>query len=270
MSLTCRICDNDKLDLVLNLGHHPPSDAFLTEEDLQSHEIHYPLQLYHCDVCGLAQLGYVVAKEVLFNSEYPYQTGQNEGGRKHFQGLADSVVAKYSLKHGDLVVDIGGNDGTLLGYFKEHGCDVLNVEPSGVSTVSGEKGIPTKQEFWGYEVALSVKHTQGMAKVITATNVFAHIEDVHGVMNGVDMLLADDGVFVVECPSFERLLEGLSYDTIYHEHLSIFDPEPMQYLVSQYGMTVKEVEGLEVHGGTIRYFIERVSTASQSEQKKAA
>lgn len=268
--MKCRVCGNEKLNLILDLGHHPPSDAFLTEEDLQSHEISYPLQLYHCNVCGLAMLGYVVAKEVLFNDEYPYQTGQNEGGRKHFKGLADSVVAKYSLKHGDLVVDIGGNDGTLLGYFKEHGCEVLNVEPSGVSTVSGENGIPTKQDFWDYEVALSIKYTQKPAKVICATNVFAHCDDLHGFLHGVDLLLDEDGVFIVEAPSFEQLMERNAWDTIYHEHLSYLDPDPMQYLVTQHNLVVHEIEEIDVHGGTNRYFITRFPKESAGEQRLAA
>jgi hypothetical protein len=268
--MKCRICDNTKLKLILNLGHHPPSDAFLTEEQLSQHEIHYPLHLYHCEKCGLAQLGYVVAKEVLFDKEYPYQTGQNAGGREHFKGLADSVVAKYGLQHGDLVVDIGGNDGTLLRYFQKHGCDVINVEPSGVSTVSGENGIPTKQEFWGYEVALSIKHIHGTAKVITATNVFAHVDDLNAFMHGIDLLLAEDGVFIVEAPSFTELMRRNAFDTIYHEHLSYLDIEPIKYLVGKYNMCLVHTQPLEVHGGTNRYFIRRISRQSSAEQKKAA
>ncbi|MCK5604838.1 methyltransferase domain-containing protein [Candidatus Pacearchaeota archaeon] len=270
--MKCRICDNGKLDLILSLGHQPPSDAFLTEEDLQSHETYYPLDLYHCDRCGLAQLGYVVAKEVLFNDEYPYQTGQNEGGRKHFKGLADSVVSKYGLKHDDLVVDIGGNDGTLLGYFKEHGCAVVNVEPcKSVADLSKDKGIMTRQEFWDYKVALGIKYRMSLAKVIVGTNVLAHVDDIHGFMNGVDVLLAEDGAFIVEAPALSSLISFGEWDTIYHEHLSYLDYDSMKYLMGRYHMHIMDLEQLDdIHGGTYRYSIKRLPAASRPEQKKAA
>ena len=268
--MKCRICDNDKMDLVLDLGHHPPSDAFLTEEQLQGHEIHYPLVLYHCGQCGLAQLGYVVPKEVLFNEDYPYQTGQNKGGRKHFKELADSVVAKYGLKHSDLVVDIGGNDGTLLGYFKEHGCETFNVEPSGVAQISINKGIPTAYEFWDSDLAKAIYSTGGFAKVIVATNVFAHCDDLHGFMKGVDIMLSQDGVFIVEAPSFSSLISFGEWDTIYHEHLSYLDYDSMKYLMGMYDMRIIDLEQLDVHGGTNRYSITRISAESQSEQRQAA
>lgn len=264
--MKCRICENKKLDLVLSLGHQPPSDAFLTEAQLQEPEIYYPLDLYHCERCGLAQLGYVVAKEVLFNDEYPYQTGQNSGGRTHFKGLADSVVSKYGLKHGDLVVDIGGNDGTLLGYFKEHGCEVVNVEPSGV-----ESKVERTKCFWDNGCAVWIRdYFKSKAKVICATNVFAHVSDLHGFMKGVDMLLADDGVFVVEAPSFERMIEKNDYTQIYHEHLSYLDPEPMGYLANEHGMMVFDIDEIEVHGGTFRYHINKVFNRSRAEQKSTA
>ena len=268
--MNCRICDNTKLTEVLNLGHHPPSDAFLTKDQLSQPEIHYPLSLYHCPRCGLGQLSYVVPKEVLFNEKYPYQTGQNEGGRIHFKGLADSVVSKYGLKHGSLVVDIGGNDGTLLSYFKEHGCEIFNVEPSGVAEISINKGIPTAYEFWDRDLAKAIYSTGGFAKVIVATNVFAHVDDLHGFMKGVDIMLAEDGVFIVEAPSFSSLISFGEWDTIYHEHLSYLDYDSMKYLMAMYNMTVSDLEQLDVHGGTNRYYVTRLSAASQSEQKKAA
>jgi len=249
--MKCRICGSENLKLFIDLGHHPPSDAFLTEAQLKKPEIYYPLQVYYCEECGLSQLGYVVPKETLFGDDYPYTTGTNKAGVKHFRQLAQEVTEKYNLTKDDLVVDIGGNDGTLLEGFDTR---VLNVEP--VTTI--ESKVKTIYQFWRPFVARLITRQHGKAKVILATNVFAHVDNIHEFMDGITILLADDGVFVIEAPHVDELLKNCEYDTIYHEHLSYLSHKPIEYLCNMYDMTIADSKYIDFHGGSYRYFIHRI------------
>lgn len=253
VQMNCRVCGYGYLDLVLDLGYHPPSDAFLS--DLNQTETYYPLRMVQCPKCGLAQLDHTVPKEVLFNNDYPYETGTNVDGIKHFAELAKTVLDAYQLQSVDLVVDIGSNDGTLLSHFKTMGCRVLGVEP--VKHIAKHAKVRTLDGFWDVNLARKIVESYGKAKVITATNVFAHVDDLHEFMGAVDVLLDKNGVFVVEAPSLRCLVDELAYDTIYHEHLSYLDQFPVSVLVSQYNMNVVATEHRQVHGGTTRYYILR-------------
>lgn len=252
--MNCRICRGTDLHKFLDLGYHPASDAFLS--NLTEPETHYPLTVYICDNCGLFQLGYVVPKEVLYSDNYPYETGSNVEGVKHFQKLAESVVNKFNLNGNDLVVDIGSNDGTLLAAFKSLGTKVFGVEPvSQLAIKSQAKGIITHYGFFDpFFMGLIKPKT---VKIITATNVLAHVDDLHDFMKGIDKLLADNGVFIIEAPYVGDLLKNLEYDTIYHEHRSYFSPKTLSYLFKQYGMAIKIIEKYPIHGGTYRYYVQR-------------
>ena len=256
--MICRICKGTDLEKFLDLGHHPPSDAFLTEEQLREPETHYPLDVWVCKTCGLVQLGYVVPKEVLFNHEYPYTTGSNTEGIEHFRNFAFHVARWWKLTKNDLVVDIGSNDGTLLQGFKNLGCRVLGVEPCykiGLKAVVN--GINTFPGFFNEFIGGGLAYDHGKAKIITATNVFAHVDDLHEFMKAVDILLAPDGIFIIEAPHLSELIKNLAYDTIYHEHLSYLHHYPIDYLASKFGMELFDAEAYPVHGGTVRYYLRR-------------
>jgi len=249
--MKCRICGNKDLKKYLDLGHHPPSDAFLTEEQLKEPETHYPLQVYYCERCGLSQLGYVVPKEILFGDDYPYTTGTNKAGVEHFREFAKEVTERYKLTKDDLVVDIGGNDGTLLEGFDTR---VLNVEP--VRTI--ESKVEKYTGFWDLANATSICHSYGRAKIILATNVLAHVDNLHDFMEGVYVLLADDGAFIIEAPHIDELLKNNEYDTIYHEHLSYLSHRPIEYLCNMYDMFIAGSKYIDFHGGSYRYYIHRI------------
>ena len=257
--MKCRICHSENLTKFLDLGYHPPSDAFL--DNLNEPETHYPLTVYVCENCELFQLGYVVPKEILYNDKYPYETGMNVEGVAHFGLFAQKVVRDFNLGSGDLVVDIGSNDGTLLSGFKDFGCVVLGVEPVRVLAEKTEsRGIPVANGFFG-KFARHFSRFKDLniseARVITATNVFAHVDNLHDFMMGINSLLAPDGVFIIEAPSAGDLLERFEYDTIYHEHLSFLHLKPLSILFEQYGMFIDTVEWYPVHGGTNRYYVKR-------------
>jgi SAM-dependent methyltransferase len=251
--MNCRICGNSELDLVLDLGYHPPSDAFLS--DLNQPETYYPLRLVQCPKCSLAQLDYTVPRETLFGDDYPYETGCNKDGIRHFAELAKTTLDRYNLKSSDLIVDIGSNDGTLLSHFHNIGCRVTGVEP--VKTIAERAKVKTECGFWSYEMAVYLEACYGKAKVITATNVFAHVDDLHEFIKGVDSLLADDGVFIIEAPYLGNMIKNLAYDQIYHEHLCYFNGGDIENLVGQYGMNIEDEESLKIHGGSVRYYISK-------------
>jgi len=248
--MNCRSCGGETV-MFLDLGHHPPSDSFLTNEQLNEPETYYPLRVHFCAKCDLVQLGYVVPPEVLFNDKYPYLTGSNSEGVRHYRKLVEDVVTRFGLCSKDLVVDIGSNDGTLLGGFLYAGVNVIGFEPCGnIADIATKNGIPT--------VPIRFRKgflPKGRAKVVTACNVLAHIEDTHDVLETVCEYLSVDGVFIIESPYLLDMVEGLAYDTIYHEHLYYWHYTSLQRILGKYGLEVFDMEEQDVHGGTMRYYI---------------
>lgn len=256
--MNCRICNSSDLTMFLDLGFTPPADDFLSSSRLKKPEIYYPLEVFICNECNLIQLGYVVAPELLFQNEYPYESSTTKRGREHYYSLALDVIAKYKLSKDDLAIDIGSNVGVLLEGFKSKGVKVLGVEPAkDVCDIANKNGIETINEFFSENLARNIVNTYGKASVVTGTNVVAHINDLHGLAKGLNILLAEKGVFVFEAPYLLHLLENLEYDTIYHEHLSYLSVLPMRRLFTQFGMDIIDLQEVSIHGGTLRYFISK-------------
>lgn len=256
--MICRICHSTELKKFLDLGFTPPADDFLRPDRLQEPEVHYPLEVMICGDCKLVQLSYVVPPELLFQKEYPYESSTTETGRKHYYSLANDVSMIYDLNAKDLVIDIGSNVGVLLAGFKLRGTRVLGLEPAkDVCATANKNGIETINEFFSETLAHNIVRTKGKARIITGTNVVAHINDLHALVKGIDILLAEKGVFVFEAPYLVHLLEKLEYDTIYHEHLSYLSLTPLKRLFEQFGMEIINVQEVSIHGGTMRYHVAR-------------
>ena len=252
--MDCKACGNGTI-WFLDLGHHPPSDSFLTNEQLNEPETYYPLNVHVCSSCGLVQLGYIVDKNILFNDKYPYLTGSNKDGVKHYHNLAKEVYDRFKLSKNDLVVDVGSNDGTLLRGFKDLGCLVMGVEPcSNLSNYALESGIPTACTWFSSH---KTDYLLFKPRVITACNVFAHVEDTNDFIATVAKILSKDGVFIIESPYLLDMVDGLAYDTIYHEHIYYWSYIPLEKLLAKYGLEVFDMEKQDVHGSTMRYYIGR-------------
>lgn len=252
----CRICRNEVLELVLDLGHHPPSDAFLTDEQLNEPEIHYPLVLMYCPLCELGQLSVVVPRETLFNEDYPYATGVNPGGVFHFRELSEWIYLVKEYGSGTHVMDIGSNDGTLLKFFREAGCHVYGIEPcKHLCQIANENDVLSVPMFFDGKSIETSKFKENSIDIITATNVFAHVNDIHDFMRTVRKILANNGIFVVEMPDFKKMIEFKQFDQIYHEHLSYFHPKPMGILSKMHDMKIKTWQAVDIHGGSIRYVL---------------
>ena len=259
--MRCRICHSKSLTKFLDLGFTPPADDFLSPERLEEQEVYYPLEVFICNNCSLVQIGYVVSPEILFQNEYPYEASITKTGVKHFHSLAKEASSRFDLSSEDLVVDIGSNVGVLLQGFKNHGAEVLGIEPArNISEIAIKNSITTINDFFSEDLASKIVKERKKAKIVTGTNVVAHIDDHHSLVRALDILLDEEGVFIFEAPYLVDLIENLEYDTIYHEHLSYLSVKPMNTLFHKFGMEIFDVEKVVIHGGSLRYFVSRENT----------
>jgi SAM-dependent methyltransferase len=253
----CRVCGCEKLHKFISLGPTPLANSFLRKDQLDKSEPYYPLDVYFCSNCYLVQLLDVVSPEVLFK-EYAYVTGSSRPMQDHFTNLTEDVIHNFSPIKNSLVVDIGSNDGTLLQCFSKFGLRILGIEPaSNIARLAEANGIPTMNDFFDENCAKNVYNEYGSADIITATNVFAHADDLGSILCGINHLLSINGVFIIEVPYLLNLLNNLEFDTIYHEHLSYFSVHPLVYLFRRFGLEVIDIKQIPVHGGSIRVFVQR-------------
>lgn len=255
---SCRMCRGRRLTLFLDLGEMPPADQFPNAQQRATLNRKYPLRVLICEDCGLVQLDTVVPPEILYCIDYPYESSITRMGREHWREFAESAAHLAGLKPGELVVDIGSNVGVLLEMFAKQGAGVLGVDPAAnIVEIARKRGIDTLAGFFDSRLAASIAASRGQARIVSATNVFAHIDDLDDVMRAVDVLLAPDGLFVVEAPYLVNLIERLEYDTIYHEHLSYLSVRPVKRYFERFGLELVEIQQRDIHGGSIRMFAQR-------------
>lgn len=252
----CQLCNNKDLKSVLFLGYLPPVNELKKIGERPSEEISYPADMVWCKQCSLVQLGLVVDPRILFPPTYPYTSGTTRILRENFAELAVDCDSVIKLTKKDLVVDIGSNDGTLLSNFVNK-ARVQGIEPSDRGKLGPAKGVPTLISFFDQKSVQKVLKKQGPARMITATNVFAHIDKVHDVVKNILKLLDKDGVFVSESHYLVSLLQTLQYDTIYHEHLRYYSLTSLSYLLNKNGLEVIRAKKIPTHGGSIRVYAAR-------------
>ncbi|HYA23301.1 MAG TPA: class I SAM-dependent methyltransferase [Terriglobales bacterium] len=253
----CQICDYAPLRRILFLGYLPPVNQMRTMGELPKEQAAYPALWLACPRCTLVQLGLIVDKEILFPPEYPYTSGTTKILRDNFAELYSESQTILPMRSADLALDIGSNDGTLLSNFQRGGHRVFGIEPSQVGTLANDRGIPTMIAFFGHAVAEQARRQHGPAKIITATNVFAHIEHIHDIMESILLLLDESGVFISESHYLLSLVETLQYDTIYHEHLRYYSVRSLQYLLNMHGLEVIHARRIPTHGGSVRVYAAR-------------
>ncbi|HKA76470.1 MAG TPA: class I SAM-dependent methyltransferase [Pseudolabrys sp.] len=254
---SCQVCGHTPLDTVLSLGYMPPVNQMVTIGQVPQQLPWFPTTLLHCRNCDLVQLGLAVDPAIIFPPEYPYTSGTTKLLRDNFADLQRESAAMLGLGDKDLVIDIGSNDGTLLSNFKNGGQRVLGIEPTDVSDIANARGIPTIKRYFGIEVAREGKREFGAASIVTAANCFAHIEDVHAIVDGIVEMLKPDGVFISESHYLIPLLDTLQYDTIYHEHLRYYSLASLKHLLEMHGLEVFHARPIPSHGGSIRVYAAR-------------
>lgn len=250
---TCRMCGSKELKRFLDLYDQPLANSFVTPEQFPT-EPTFPLQVFFCETCSLAQLVHVVDKEVLF-SDYVYFSSGMPTLSNHFLKYAEDVIKRF-LKPGQLVVEIASNDGILLKHFKEKGFRVLGIDPAeNIVPIAEANGVRTLPHFFSESLATSIVNDEGHAHAILANNVVAHINDHQDLARGIKTLLAPDGVFVFEAPYLIDMFDNLSFDTIYHEHLSFLAVRPVVALFARHHLEVFHVEVHPVQGFSLRVFV---------------
>jgi hypothetical protein len=253
----CQVCGHAPLGDVLSLGYMPPVNQMVPIGTVPHQQPWFPSNLLYCRSCELVQLGLAVDPAIIFPPEYPYTSGTTKLLRDNFADLQRESAAMLGLDKDDLVVDIGSNDGTLLSNFKTAGSRVLGIEPTDVGDIANKRGIATIKRYFGPEVAREVAREHGPASVVTAANCFAHIEDVHSIIDGIVAMLKDDGAFISESHYLIGLLDTLQYDTIYHEHLRYYSLASLKHLLGMHDLEVFHARPIPSHGGSIRVYAAR-------------
>jgi hypothetical protein len=253
----CQVCGHAPLETVLSLGYMPPVNQMVPIGEVPRQQPWFPTTLLRCQNCELVQLGLAVDPVIIFPPEYPYTSGTTKLLRDNFADLQRESAAMLGLSGKDLVIDIGSNDGTLLSNFKNGGQRVLGIEPTDVGDIANQRGIPTIKRYFGLDTARQVRREHGPASVVTAANCFAHMEDVHAIVDGIVELLKPDGVFISESHYLIPLLDTLQYDTIYHEHLRYYSLSSLKYLLEMHDLEVFHARPIPSHGGSIRVYAAR-------------
>lgn len=248
---TCRGCRRGSLVKFLDLGKMPLAGAFLKKKDF-SNEQRYQLSVYFCKNCTLVQILDIVPARILFE-KYNYVSSVIGSLSKHFEEYAQFLVKKKYLPRDGFIVEFGSNDGVLLQNFKSTKIKHLGVDPSkNVSKLARKRGIPTITGYFDRETAKNIVKKYGFADVVTGSNVFAHTDNVHEIVQGAKELLNQDGVFVVEVHYIVDLLNLNQYDTIYHEHMSYYSVHALKNIMEINGFRIINVVRTKMHGGAIR------------------
>ena len=257
---TCRLCESSRLDLVLPIRPSAIGDAFIPKERLSEPQSTYPLDTYLCLDCGHLQNIDLVNPEILFR-EYTYRSSASMGLVEHFKTYARAVVEDQKIPQSSLVVELGSNDGSLLKAFKALGMRVVGVDPArSIAAAATAEGIPTLPEFFSADIATHICAESGQATVVCANNVFAHIDNMADVVKGIRAVLADDGIFVFEVSYVPDMIDGMVFDTIYHEHVSHHTLRPLERFFGRFDMTLFDVKRVATKGGSIRGFAQVKST----------
>lgn len=261
----CQISGSENLKSVMFIGFLPPVNTMAPIGSRPDEQAAYPAELLYCPESKLVQLGLIVDPAILFPPHYAYTSGTTRILRDNFSRLKEEIEEFYPIQKDDLIVDVGANDGTLLNNFHQAGYTTCGVEPTNAFKLMVEKGIPAVNKFFGPEAADDVLQKYGKSKVVTATNVFAHIENIHEIVDSILNMLVEDGIFISESHYLLSLVETLQYDTIYHEHLRYYSLSSLKYLLELHGLEIIRAVRIPTHGGSIRVYASRTGKYQVSE-----
>ena len=252
----CQISGKKDLKKVLSLGYLPAVNNYFPSNLRKNEEIFFPAEIFYSRSSKLMQLGTIVDKNIIFPKHYPYTSSTTKILRENFKELYSECKKILDLKKKDLVVDIGSNDGNLLSNFKGNH-KVLGVTPEQIGKIAIKRGIKTIIKYFDNSTCNIILKKYGKAKLITATNVFAHIDNVDQLMKNINKIIKKDGVFITESHYLVPLIKTVQYDTIYHEHLRYYSLTSLIYLFEKYNFKVFHAKEINSHGGSIRVYVSK-------------
>ena len=251
----CRLCGTVFNHIFIDLGNTPLANSFLNEQELQKNEFTIPLVAYVCENCFLVQLKESSSPREIF-SDYAYFSSYSTSWLKHAENYVEMMLDRFHFNKKSLVIELASNDGYLLQYFNQRKINVLGIEPAAnVAKVAIKNGINTKIDFFTKDLALNLKNDQKQADLIVANNVLAHVPELNNFVNGIKILLKNDGLATFEFPHLLNLIKENQFDTIYHEHFSYFSLMTVITLFKNHGLEIFDVEELSTHGGSLRLFV---------------
>ncbi len=250
----CRFCKSPLEFVLVDLGMSPLCESYLSAGELNRMEAFYPLCVYVCGECYLAQLEEFVSPEEIF-TEYAYFSSYSDAWLEHAKAYTDLMVQRFGVDSRSWVVELASNDGYLLQYFVQKGIPVLGIEPArNVAKVAISKGVPTLTEFFGENLATEMVREGKRADVLIGNNVLAQVPDLNDFVKGMKRLLSARGVITMEFPHLMKLMDENQFDTIYHEHFSYFSLLSVEKIFAAHGLTLFDVEELSTHGGSLRIY----------------
>lgn len=249
----CQFSNKKDLKLILSLGYLPPVNAFIKFNKTRSESIFFPTDLMYSPSSKLVQMSTIVDKTIVFPKSYPYTSSTTKILRENFLELSEECEKLINFKPKDLIVDIGSNDGNLLSNFKK--IRRLGVTPENIGKLAIKKGIPTLIEYFDKKTSDFIKRKHGKAKIVTATNVFAHIDNIDELVKNILKILKDDGVFISESHYLLPLIRDLQYDTIYHEHLRYYSLTSLKNIFNKFNLEIIHAKEIPTHGGSIRVYV---------------
>ena len=253
--MNCRHCKIPLTHIFLDLGVAPPSNAYLTAEQLTQQETKFPLKLYVCDRCWLVQTEDVTAADKLFTNDYAYFSSVSQGWLSHAERYCHQIIQRLQLDQNSLIVEVAANDGYLLKNFVAAAIPCLGIEPTDSTADHAEKlGIPILREFFGQQLAQELTEKSKQADLIIGNNVYAHVPDINDFTAGLKTLLKKDGTITLEFPHLLQLIQHRQFDTVYHEHFSYLSLNTVCQIFDKEGLRVFDVETLPTHGGSLRIY----------------
>ena len=260
--MKCRSCFQAPLLPFLDLGRAPHSNGYLSSQQLSACEKKYPLKLYVCQTCWLAQTSEKIDERELFTPDYAYFSSTSSSWLSHAKSYVEMITTHLSLNSSSFVLEVASNDGYLLQYFVERGIPCLGIEPTTcTANAARQKGVPTKEAFFTQKLARELASEGKKADLILGNNVLAHVPDLHDFVGALALCLKENGTITLEFPHLLCLLSAVQFDTVYHEHYSYFSLYTVQRLLAEHGLKLYRIEQLTTHGGSLRLFATHQSSS---------
>ncbi|KZX13840.1 class I SAM-dependent methyltransferase [Methanobrevibacter curvatus] len=257
--MKCRHCGHELKWEFVDLFNSPPSNSYLSKDQLNEGEVSYPLKVFVCDNCFLVQIDEYKKSDKIFNETYTYFSSYSSSWLKHSKNYVDMIIPKLGLDNDSFVIEIASNDGYLLQYFQEKNISSLGIEPtSSTAKIAKEKGINVIEDFFNSSLATKLQKSD----LILGNNVLAHVPNINDFVKGLKLALKPNGTITMEFPHLLNLIKYTQFDTIYHEHFSYLSLMTVQRIFKSQGLKIYDVEELQTHGGSLRIYATHIENSS--------